>query len=294
MNMGNSPEVREFLMSRRSKVTPQQAGLPAFGNRRVPGLRRVEAAALAGVSVEYYTRLERGNLQGVSDAILHSIANALQLDDTERGHLYHLARAANASPARAPRRPAKVAVQPIVQRIVDAMPTVPAFVQNNRFDILYSNALGRALYSELYADISSRANTARFVFFSPAARRFYVDWDRVARGAVGQLRVEVGRNPYDTDLSNLIGELSTRSEDFRVMWGAYDVHVFRDGEKAFHHPNVGAMTLEHAAMTVPGENPQMVTVYSAVPGSGADDALKMLASWAATTTAVVDAEPSTS
>lgn len=291
--MENRPEVREFLMSRRSKVTPKGAGLPVFGNRRVSGLRRSETAALAGVSVEYYTRLERGNLRGVSDAVLHSVANALQLDETERGHLYDLARAANASPVRAPRRPAKVAVQPIVQRIVDAMPTVPAFVQNNRFDILYSNTLGRALYSELYEDVSSRANTVRFVFFSPAARRFYVDWERVARGAVGQLRVEAGRNPYDIDLSNLIGELSTRSDDFRLMWGAHDVHIFRDGQKGFHHPVVGDMNLEHAAMTVPGDTEKLVTVYSPVPGSGAEDALKLLASWAATTTSVIDTESST-
>lgn len=280
--MDNRPEVRDFLMSRRSKITPAQAGLPEFGKRRVSGLRRNEAALLAGVSVEYYTRLERGNLRGVSDAVLDAIATALRLNETERGHLYDLARAANASPVRTPRRSQKLAVQPIVQRIVDAMPTVPAFVQNNRFDILHSNALGRALYAELFADAASRANTARFVFLSPVARHFYVDWERVARGAVGQLRIEAGRNPFDTDLSNLIGELSTRSDDFRVMWGANDVHIFREGEKGFRHSVVGELQLEHAAMTVPGHGDQMVTMYSAAPGSAAADALTLLASWAAT------------
>jgi len=279
--MENKPEVRDFLMSRRSRVTPEQAGLHAFGNRRVSGLRRSEVAALAGVSVEYYTRVERGNLRGVSDAVLDAIAMALQMDETERAHLHDLARAVNASPVRARRRPAKPVVPAVVQRVVDGMPGLPAFVQNNRFDVLYANALGRALFSEMFEDGSCRGNTVRFVFFSPAARRFYLEWERVARTAVGSLRVEVGRNPNDTDLSNLIGELSTRSDAFRVMWGANDVGVFGDGTKGIRHPVVGELQLDHSAMVLPGATGLSMTVYSAAAGSATEDGLALLASWAA-------------
>lgn len=220
-DMANRPEVREFLMSRCEKVTPEQVGLPAHGSRRVSGLRRNEVAALAGVSVEYYTRVERGNLQGVSDSVLaSSISRALRMDETERAHLLNLARAANSA---RPRKTKSIAPLPevplIVRRIVDEMPGLPAFMQNNRFDVLYANPLGRALYSELYDEQGAQVNTVRFVFLSPAARRLYADWEDVARTAVGVLRVEAGRDPFDTYLSNLIGELSTRSDAFRIMWG---------------------------------------------------------------------------
>lgn len=279
--MENSSEVRDFLMSRRSRVAPEDVGLPVSGNRRVAGLRRSEAATLAGVSVEYYTRVERGNLHGVSDSVIDAIASALRMDDTERTHLHSLARAANGSPVRAKRRPAKPTIAPAIERVVDGMPGLPAFVQNNRFDVLYTNALGRALFSEMFEDETCRGNTVRFVFFSPAARRFYSEWDRVARTAVGSLRVEAGRNPYDTDLSNLIGELSTRSDAFRVLWGANDVGVFGDGTKSINHRVVGELQLEHSAMALPGQSGLSLTVYTAAPGSASDDALKMLASWTA-------------
>ncbi|MGA5200678.1 helix-turn-helix transcriptional regulator [Streptomyces variegatus] len=278
----NQEEIRAFLKTRRDKITPEQAGLPVYGNRRVPGLRRNEVAMLAGVSVEYYTRLERGNLSGVSDSVLDALAQALRLDDTERTHLYDLARMANVSPARVRRRPAQAAVRPGVLRIVEGMPGLPAFVQNNRFDVLVANPLAHALYSEMYADPTCDANTARFVFFSPAARRFYVDWERVARGAVGALRIEAGKNPYDRELSNLIGELSTRSDTFRVMWGAHDVHVFREGTKRFRHQVVGNLDLDHESMALPGDTGQSVVVYSAEAGTAAADGLKLLASWSAT------------
>ena len=280
--MENKPEVRDFLMSRRSRVTPEQVGLPAFGNRRVPGLRRNEAAALAGVSVEYYTRVERGNLQGVSDSVLDAIASALRMDETERAHLHDLGRLANASPVRAQRRVAKSAVPAVVKRVVDGMPGLPAFVQNNRFDVLYTNPLGHALFAEMFDDPACSGNTVRFVFFSPAARRFYLDWERIARTAVGALRVEAGRNPYDTGLSNLIGELSTRSDAFRVLWGANDVGAFGDGTKSINHPVVGDLQLEHSAMMLPGETGLSMTVYSAAPGSATEDGLALLSSWAAT------------
>jgi transcriptional regulator with XRE-family HTH domain len=280
--MDNRAEISAFLKSRRDKITPEQAGLPVYGQRRVPGLRRNEVATLAGVSVEYYTRLERGNLSGVSDSVLEALAQALRLDDTERTHLYDLARAANTAPARVRRRTARPAVRPSVQRIVDGMPGMPAFVKNHRFDILVANPLGRALFSEMYADPVCGANTVRFVFLSPAARRFYVDWERIARGAVGALRVEAGKNPYDRELSNLIGELSTRSDAFRVMWGAHDVHVFHEGTKRLRHPVVGELELDFESMNLPDGSGLVVALYNAAPGSAAADALNLLASWSAT------------
>lgn len=215
--MDNRDAVSAFLRSRRDKITPRQAGLPVYGQRRVPGLRRGEVATLAGVSVEYYTRLERGNLRGVSDSVLDALAQALRLDATERMYLYDLARAAEPAPE-ARRRRARTTVRPSVTRIVEKMPELPACVMNNRLDALVANPLGRALYTEMYADPTCEANIARFAFLNPAARRFYVDWERMARFAVGALRIEAGKNPYDRELSDLIGELSTRSDAFRVMW----------------------------------------------------------------------------
>jgi transcriptional regulator with XRE-family HTH domain len=283
--MDNRAEVRDFLRSRRDKIAPAEAGLPVYGTRRVPGLRRSEVAMLAGVSVEYYTRLERGNLGGVSEGVLDALARALRLNDTERTHLYDLARAANASPARVRRRPEPTSVRPSVLRIIEAMPLMPALVMNDRFDALAANPLGRALFSEMYADPAYAANTARFVFFSPVAHRFYVDWERIARGVVGALRVEAGKNPYDRGLSNLIGELSTRSDAFRVMWGAHDVHVFLDGTKRFNHPVVGDLEFDHESMFLPGDTGLKVAAYTARPGSPTEDAMKLLAIWSATATA---------
>jgi transcriptional regulator with XRE-family HTH domain len=239
-------------------------------------------AQLAGVSVEYYTRLERGNLAGASESVLDALAQALQLDETERAHLHDLARAANTTPSRARRRQARSTVRPIVERMIEAMPSMPAFVFNARFDFLAANPLCRALYSEMYADPSCGQNVARFMFLNPVARRFHVDWDRVAKDMVGVLRVEAGRNPYDRELSNLIGELSTRSDTFRVLWGAQDVHVFRMEKKRLNHPVVGLLELDHETMDLPGDTGQTVAIYSAPPGSPTADALAMLASWSVT------------
>ncbi|MGZ0198745.1 helix-turn-helix transcriptional regulator [Streptomyces sp. RM1] len=292
--MDNRAEIRAFLKSRRDKVTPEQAGLPVYGNRRVPGLRRGEVAMLAGVSVEYYTRLERGSLGGVSDAVLDSLARALRLDDTERTHLYDLARAASAGSARARRgAPVRPAVRAGVGRMLEAMPTLPAFVTNHRFDILLANPLGQALYAPVYEDAACGNNTARFCFLSPAARQFYVDWEQIAQTAVGALRVAAAKDPYDRELSNLIGELSTRSDAFRVMWGAHDVRVFRDGTKRFRHPAVGQLDLDHETMFLAADEQIAVAVYSPVPGSTAEDGLKLLASWAATTDEPAPAEADT-
>ncbi|MFC4030048.1 helix-turn-helix domain-containing protein [Streptomyces polygonati] len=281
--MDNRDAVSAFLRSRRDRITAGQAGLPAYGQRRVPGLRRGEVAALAGVSVEYYTRLERGNLRGVSDSVLDALAQALRLDDTERMYLYDLARAAGPAPeARTRQRTVRPAVRPSVARIIEGIPELPACVMNNRLDILAANPLGRALYAQMYADPTCGANVARFAFFNPAARLFYVDWERMAGLAVGALRIEAGRRPYDRELSNLIGELSTRSDAFRVMWGSHDVHVFRESTKRLRHPVVGDLELDQETMSLPDESGLSVVVYSAPPGTAAADGLKLLASWSAT------------
>jgi transcriptional regulator with XRE-family HTH domain len=241
-------EIRDFLTSRRAKITPEQAGLPAYGgNRRVPGLRREEVALLAGVSVDYYTRLERGNGRGVSDSVLEALARALQLDDAERAHLFDLVYAANTT-NRKQRRAVKQQVRPSVQRVLDAMTGSPAYVRNGRLDILAANRLGTALFSPIFADPARPTNIARFMFLNPGASEFYVDWERLAGDTVALLRAEAGRNPYDKALSDLIGELSTRSETFRTRWAAHNVRFHRTGVKHLHHPDVGDLTLTYEVM----------------------------------------------
>jgi len=279
---GNRVEARDFLVTRRAKITPQQAGLQLFGDkRRVPGLRREEVAMLVRVSVDYYTRLEKGNLAGASDSVLHAIADALQLDETERTYLFDLARAANATPRAArSRRPQQVG--PVVQRILDGMANTPAFVQNGRLDILATNRLGYALYSPIFASPGRPSNIARFVFLDPAAADFYPDWDAAAHLVVAVLRTDAGRDPYDRGLSDLVGELSTRSEDFRTRWGAHNVRVHRTGVKEFHHPVVGDVSLSFEAMDLTAHPGLTLSALSAEPGTASEDALTLLASWAAT------------
>jgi transcriptional regulator with XRE-family HTH domain len=275
-------EVREFLVSRRAKITPDQAGLPAYGvNRRVQGLRREEVAMLAGISVEYYTRLERGTTSGVSEDVLEGIARALQLDEAERAHLFDLVRSANRSrPTRA--RPTQDRVRPPVQRILDAMVGVPAYVRNGRLDILSANRLGAALYSPVLEDPAGPPNMARFIFLNAKATEFFGDWESVASDAVAILRAEAGRDPYDKRLSDLIGELSTRSEEFRVRWAAHNVKFHRTGSKRLHHPIVGDLVLDYEALELPGDSGQRILAYSAEPGSPTQSALDLLASWVST------------
>jgi len=273
-------DIAEFLTSRRAKVTPEQAGLPTYGSRRVPGLRREEVASLAGVSAEYYKRLERGNAGGVSDSVLEALAAALQLDDAERSHLHDLARAVNpVAPKR--RRSTQQRVRPAVQRIVDAMST-PAIVRNSRVDYLSANTLGRALYAPLFESREQPPNSARFTFLDPAAQDFYVDWERVARDLVAHLRSEAGRNPYDKGLSDLVGELSTRSQEFGTWWAAHNVRYHQTGTKRLHHPVVGDMELAYDVMELPADSGMTISTYTAEPGSRAHQALDLLASWAAT------------
>ncbi|MBC2864927.1 helix-turn-helix transcriptional regulator [Streptomyces mexicanus] len=274
-------EIKQFLTSRRAKITPEQAGLPHHGGRRrVAGLRRAEVATLAGVSVEYYTRLERGNVGGVSESVLEALARALRLDDAERTHLFHLARTAGtAHPAR--RRPAPQRVRPAVQQLLDSMTETPAFVRNGRLDILSANRLGYALYSEVYVDPVRPANHARFIFLDPRSADFYLDWNSVAEDTVALLRAEAGRDPYDRGLTELIGELSTRSEDFRVRWAAHDVRFHPNGIKRFHHPLVGDLLLHFEALELSADTGQTIITHTAERHSPSDDALRVLASWTA-------------
>ncbi|MEU2590573.1 helix-turn-helix transcriptional regulator [Streptomyces albidoflavus] len=280
----NRAEVREFLTSRRSRISPERAGLPAGPRRRVPGLRRSEVAALADVSVEYYAKLERGHLAGVSPAVLEAVARALRLDDAEREHLLNLARAADGSDALArPRRRATRQWTPhrSLQWTLDAVTGGPAFVRNGRMDVLAANPLARAFYADVYADPHNQANLARFNFLDPASRRFYPDWDLAADVAVAILRTEAGRNPHDKELHDLVGELSTRSDAFRTRWGAHDVRHHGTGTKRFHHAAVGALTLAYEGLEMATEPGLTLTVYTAEPGSPSDEGLRLLASWAA-------------
>jgi transcriptional regulator with XRE-family HTH domain len=277
-------QIREFLTTRRARVSPQQAGLPIFdtGRRRVPGLRREEVAMLAGISAEYYVRLERGDAAGISESVVDGIVHALQLDEAERGHLTDLLRAASNS--RVPRRRSRVhLVRPTVQRLIDSMVGVPAFVLNGRRDLLAANELGRALYAPIYGELTDPPNTARFTFLNPRASEFFPDWNTVANDTVAGLRTEAGRDPYDRALSDLIGELSTRSEDFRVRWANHNVKSHITGRKLIHHPTVGDLDLPFEFIPLPGDPDQNLLTYTAEPGSPAQEALDLLASWTTTT-----------
>jgi transcriptional regulator with XRE-family HTH domain len=274
-------ELSEFLTGRRAKVTPEQVGLRSYGRRQVPGLRREEVASLAGVSVEYYKRLERGNASGASDSVLDALADALQLDDAERAHLFDLARAASPVPSRRTRRAGPQKVRPVVQRIVDSIGS-PATVSNMRADYLTASALGRALYAPLFESREQPPNSARFTFLDTAAQQFFTDWEKAAKDLVAALRSEAGRNPHDRALTDLVGELSMRSEPFRKWWATHDVRYHQTGRKRLHHPIVGDLELEYEVMEVAAESGLRLAVFSAEPGTHSAEALDLLASWVAT------------
>jgi transcriptional regulator with XRE-family HTH domain len=288
--MDNRVEVREFLSSRRARLTPERAGLPAYGgNRRVKGLRREEVALLAGVSIDYYVRMERGNLAGASDSVVEGVADALQLDEAEREHLFALAHAAGPKPTRR-HRPAPTAVRPAVQQVLDAITEAPAWVRNARHDILAMNQLARALYSPVLtstvagATTKRPANTTRFMYLDPAARDFFIDYDRMATDAAAMLRLEAGRNPYDKELVTLVGELSTQSELFRQQWASHNVKFHRSGRKRLRHPAIGELDLNFEAMELPSEPGLRLNIYTADPNTPTADGLRLLATWAATST----------
>lgn len=283
--MDISQDIKDFLMTRRAKITPDQVGLPTGSRRRVAGLRREEVAMLAGVSAEYYVQIERGHVAGVSDEVLHAVAGALQLDETETSHLFDLARAAARRPGRRPpRRQSSAGISPALQGILDALVGAPAFVQNGHLDVLATNALGAVLY----ADVVERAsveppNLARFVFLDERAAELFPQWDRAADDVVALLRVEAGRSPFSRDLTDLVGELATRSEEFRVRWASHDVRAHRRGMKTFHHRAVGELTLRYEGLVVDGSPGTALYAFTAEPGTPAHDALQLLASWGATT-----------
>jgi transcriptional regulator with XRE-family HTH domain len=289
--MDDRAEIKEFLASRRARITPEQAGLTAYGgNRRVKGLRREEVAMLAGVSVDYYVRLERGNLSGASDGVLDGVARALQLNDAEREHLFELARRTTGpAPATRRRSPTKPP-PPVLQHMLDAISDAPAWIRNDRHDILATNRLARALYAPIlahqhtgqHAGPRRPANTARFIYLDPAAKDLFTDWDQAADDVAAMLRAEAGRNPYDRNLTDLIGELSTRSEVFRRRWADHNVRYHRTGVKRLHHPAVGDLELHFEAMTLTSDPALTLLIYTAAPDTPSADNLRLLATWAAT------------
>ena len=276
-------EIRDFLSSRRARLTPEQVGMPSFGGgvRRVPGLRRHEVAMLAGVSVDYYTRLERGSLKGVSDSVLEGLATALQLDEDERVHLWDLARLANAG-VKTVHRTVPTRVRPGVQRLLDAITGAPAWVRNERGDVVATNDLGRALYAPMFAGPGRPVNTARFTFLDPVAKEFFPEWAQTARDAVAVLRAAAVSNPCEPGLVTLVGELSTRSEEFRTWWAAHDVRLHRTGRKRIDHPIVGELQLAYEALDLVADPGLTMFSYSAEPGSESERSLALLGSWAAT------------
>ena len=274
-------EVRQFLTSRRAKLTPADVGLPDVGQRRVPGLRRGEVATLAGVSIEYYAKLERGAIAGASSSVLEAITQALRLDDTERAHLFDLARAADGIPVSGrPRRRTtrQSASRPSLHWALEAITGGVAFVRNPQMDLLAANALGRVFYSPLIGDGGRTPNLARFQFLDPASRDFYPDWDLFAQMCVAIMRAEAGRDPRDRGLQDLVGELSTQSETFRRLWGSHDVRTHGTGTKRFHHPDVGELTLAYEELAITAEPGLVVILYTAEPGTPSAEKLRLLAS----------------
>ena len=280
--MDHRTAVSDFLRTRRDRITPEQAGIIGGSRRRVPGLRREEVAMLAGVSVEYYARMERGDLAGVSAEVLDSVAQALRLDEAERDHLDDLARAAGPRPMRRRRKACEKGVTPAFQRFLDAVTGAPVWVRDRRMDFVAANALGRALYVPLFEDPSGRANTARFTFLDPAARLFFPDWEANADGIVATMRTYAGQNPLDKGLTDLIGELVTRSDAFRQRWSVHDVRHHRAGAKRIHHPVVGDLELSYEAMDLPANPDWFMFAYTAEPGSPTEERIRLLGSLAVT------------
>lgn len=289
--MSDESDATQFLASRRAKVAPDQAGITVSGQRRVPGLRRSEVATLAGVSSEYYAKLERGALAGVSASVLDAIARALQLDDAERAHLFHLAHAADGTAAamRPRRRPSKQwTPRPALTWVLDSI-TAPAIVRNGRMDLLAVNTLGRAMHSALFdAYPGETPNFVRYTFLHDDSRRFYPDWDTAADTAVSILRTEAGRNPHDKAMHDLVGELSTRSVDFRQRWSRQDVRLHGAGTKRFHHTVVGDLELAYESVDMISDPGLSLTIYAAEPASPTAHALGLLGSWAATPAPAVE------
>jgi transcriptional regulator with XRE-family HTH domain len=283
----NRTDIRDFLASRRAKLTPEQVGLPAGGRRRVPGLRREEVAVLAGVSSEWYARLEKGHISGVSDDVLEAVARALRLDEEEHTYLFDLARAARPARRTTSRR-AEVGVAPRVQWMLDSMTMSAAFVRNGRLDVVATNPLARALHAPMFDSATTaqrgRANFARYHFLDEGSRHFFIDWDDGADATVALLRAEAGREPHDRALREIVGELSTLSPEFRTRWAAHDVRIRHEGIKRLEHPEVGPIELTYQSLDLPTSRGAVhdLSIYTAEPGTTSEDRLTLLASWTAT------------
>ena len=278
--MDQQAQIKEFLASRRAQISPEQAGVPTFrGTRRVPGLRREEVAHLAGVSVDYYTRIERGKIDGASLEVLDAIVRALQLNEVERDHLMDLVQVKKPNPAT--RRAAPKRVPPTVQHVLDSI-TVPAVVQNTHLDLIAANDIAKAVYSLPADNRALPRNNARFTFLDPHAGTFYRDWDSVKRNTVALLRAAAG-DPHDQSLINLIGQLSTQSEEFGQLWAAHNVLRYRAGIKRYHHPIVGDIEFGFESFGVASDTTLTMLIYTVEPHSATADAMALLASWTATT-----------
>jgi transcriptional regulator with XRE-family HTH domain len=280
--MDIAKDIKDFLMTRRARITPEQVGLPAGRRRRVPGLRRAEVAQLAGVSIDYYTQVERGNVAGVSDDVLHAVARALRLGEAEETHLFDLVRAVTGKSDRTrPARPAGNTIPDGVQALLDSMATAPAIVINGYLDLIAANALGRALYAPVFAGARATPNLARFMFLDTAADRFFPDWAREADDVVSLLRAEAARSPDSQAVTGLVDELATRSEQFRTTWAAHNVKAHRHGVKRFRHSDVGELSLTYNVFDVTSVGGLSLIGYTAEPHSRSDEALRLLASWTA-------------
>ncbi|RKT88282.1 Helix-turn-helix domain-containing protein [Saccharopolyspora antimicrobica] len=284
--MDNRADIRDFLASRRAKLTPDTVGLPTSARRRVPGLRREEVAVLAGVSTEWYTRLEKGHIGEVSEDVLDAVAVALRLDDDERTYLHDLARAAKPAHRKAARR-RDVPLAPQVQWMLDSITMSATFVRNGRLDVIGSNALGRALHAPMFNSPTTaehgKPNFARYHFLDEGSKDFFVDWEAGAAATVALLRAEAGREPYDKQLRELIGELSTVSTEFSAYWAAHDIRIRHEGTKRLQHPEIGEIELTYQSVDLPTGKRAWhdLSFYTAEPGSSHEERLKLLASFAA-------------
>ena len=281
--MDIAKDIREFLMTRRAKITPEQVGLAPGVRRRVPGLRREEAAQLAGVSTEYYTQIERGNVAGVSDEVLQAISRALRLSDDETVHFFDLVRAGAGT--RTSTRNKRAAVKKLpegVQALMDGMAGTPAIVLDGNLDILAANPLGRLLYSPLYDRALGRPNFARFIFFDSAAAQVFPEWERSADEAVGLLQAEAARDPHSAAITQIVGELATQSVEFRTRWAAHNVTAHRHGVKRFGHPEFGDLTLTYNVFEVTAAPGLSLVGYTAEPNSPSAQALSIMSSWSVT------------
>lgn len=274
--MKRRTELGEFLRSRRARLRPEEVGLaPGGGIRRVPGLRREELAYLAGISVEYYVRLEQGRNPGVSDAVLDSVARVLGLDEDERSHLHRLAR----QPAGGPRQDRPQQARPGLRQLLYTIGDAPAFVFGRRMDILAWNQLACALITDFGALAPHERNLARLVLLDESVLRLYPDREFVVKDTVGHLRLDAGRHPDDPQLAALVGELSLKSEEFRRHWSMHTVKSKSHGYKRFEHPVVGALTLQYETLHLPDDSEQYLTVYTARPGTADAESLRILTSW---------------